>query len=130
MILHPTLLITDDDRAFRETLRDVFAPRGFETHLAADGVEALQIVRYQPVHVLLLDMHMPQITGLETIRRLRATSIHAPCILMSAQLDPEVVKEANREQVFSVLAKPFSIATITQLVRDALQQAYAWGTPR
>ena len=124
MIVTPALLITDDDRAFRETLRSVFEPRGFATLLAADGLEALRIVRSHAVHILLLDMHMPQLNGLETIRRLRESAVNVPCILMSAKLDQEVVEAAKEERVFSILSKPFSVATITNLVRDALQQAY------
>jgi CheY-like chemotaxis protein len=126
MIETPSLLITDDDRSLRETLRAVFEPRGYEIHLAADGVEALHIVQFQVIHILLMDMHMPQLTGLETIRRLRQTSVQAPAILMSAQLDDCTVHAAQQEQVFSVLAKPFSVATILTLVRNALAHTYHW----
>lgn len=70
-ILAPSLLITDDDLAFRETLQTVFEPQGFRTLTAADGEEALAIVESQEVHLALLDMHMPKLTGLETIRRLK-----------------------------------------------------------
>src|SRR5688500_6906858 len=98
-IVTPSLLITDDDRDFRETLRSVFEPRGFETLLAADGQEALEIMQAHPVHVLLDDMHMPRLTGLETIRRLRELSRPIPAILMSAELDPRIRQEAEEEHV-------------------------------
>ena len=68
LIETPSLLITDDDPGFRETLRVVFEPRGFRTLLAGDGEEALQIVHQEQVHVVLLDVHMPKLTGLETLR--------------------------------------------------------------
>jgi CheY-like chemotaxis protein len=125
-MITPALLITDDDRAFRETLRSVFEPRGFCTLLAGDGREALDIVRSQAVHLALFDLHMPLLDGLETIRQLRVSANHMPCILMSAKLDQGVVDAAREEQVYSVLSKPFSISKITSLVRDALQQAYPW----
>src|SRR3954452_18393868 len=67
----PRLLITDDDRDFRETVAGVLADRGFETLQAADGEEALSIVCRQEVYLLLLDMQMPRLSGLETIERLR-----------------------------------------------------------
>ena len=69
----PSLLITDDDRDFRETLSEVFDRRGFRTLLASDGEQALDIARRETVHLLLTDMHMPRLTGLETIRRIRDT---------------------------------------------------------
>jgi CheY-like chemotaxis protein len=67
----PRLLITDDDRDFRETVAGVFADRGLETLQAADGEEALELVKSHEIHLLLLDMQMPRITGLELIERLR-----------------------------------------------------------
>src|SRR5437764_3417607 len=71
----PRLLITDDDRDFRETLAGALADRGFETLQAADGEEALKIVCRQEVHLLLLDMQMPRLSGLETIERLRSLDV-------------------------------------------------------
>jgi two-component system chemotaxis response regulator CheY len=129
MIESPTLLITDDDQAFRETLRDVFAPRGFATMMASDGSETLEIVRHHSVHLLLVDMHMPRLTGLDTIRQLRAAAVQTPCILMSARLDPQTVAAAQHEGVFSVLSKPFSIRTLTALVAEALARVYHWPAP-
>lgn len=70
-LITPRLLITDDDRDFRETVAGLLTERGFETLQAADGEEALQIVCRQKVHLLLLDMQMPRLSGLETIERLR-----------------------------------------------------------
>jgi CheY-like chemotaxis protein len=69
-LVTPRLLITDDDRDFRETVAGVLTDRGFETLQAADGEEALEIVVRQEVHLLLLDMQMPRLSGLETIERL------------------------------------------------------------
>jgi CheY-like chemotaxis protein len=122
----PCLLITDDDRDFRETLRDVFEPRGFHTLLAGDGEEALEIVQRQQVHVVLMDMHLPRITGLETIRRAREFRATLPCILVSAALDESIVKEARQSNVFSVLPKPLRRVQITEVVRQALQVTYDW----
>src|SRR5438067_13347436 len=71
LLTPPRLLITDDDRDFRETVAGMLSDRGFETLQAADGEEALKIVCRQEVHLLLLDMQMPRLSGLETIERLR-----------------------------------------------------------
>ena len=102
----PSLLITDDDQDFRETLQAVFEPRGFRTLLAADGEEAVDIVRSNKVHLVLCDMHMPKMTGLEAIRTVHQMFKDLPCILMSADLDEDIVREAKSVQVFSVLPKP------------------------
>jgi CheY-like chemotaxis protein len=122
----PSLLITDDDPGFRETLRVVFEPIGLRTILAADGEEALKIVHQETVHIALLDMHMPRLTGLETLRMLKEFRAMLPCILLSAQLDDMIVEQARRADAYSVLSKTLSIRQITGVVRQALQRTYAW----
>jgi DNA-binding NtrC family response regulator len=122
----PSLLITDDDRGFRETLRIVFEPRGFKTLLAGDGEEALKIVRTQKVHLVLLDVHMPKLSGLETLRLVKQFRAMLPCILMSAKLDEMILEEARRAEAFSVLAKPITLQQITGTVEDALRRVYNW----
>lgn len=122
----PSLLITDDDPGYRETLRVVFEPRGFRTILAGDGEEALRIVRSQTVHLVLLDMHMPRLTGLETLRLLKEFRAMLPCILLSAQLDDLIIEQAQRAHADFVLAKTVTIGQITNTVRQSLQRTYAW----
>jgi CheY-like chemotaxis protein len=122
----PSLLITDDDDDFRETLRGVFEPRGFRTLLAGNGEEALDIVHTQEVHLILLDVHMPKLTGLETLRLVKQFKALLPCILLSAELDEFILEEARREHAFSVLAKPVTLRQLTGVVQQALEWAYNW----
>ena len=122
----PSLLITDDDREFRETLQVGLEPRGFRTLLAGDGEEALHIVRSQEVHLVLLDMHMPKLTGLETLRLLKQFRSMLPCILLSARLDELMIEQARLARAFSVLAKPITLAQLTGTLRQALRRTYDW----
>ncbi len=125
----PCLLITDDDRAFRETLREVFVPRGFRTFMAADGQQAVSIVRQNDVHLVLMDLHMPGLTGLETARRVKAHRAELPCILISGALNEEVLAEAEQVPVYSILAKPISVSKVTDTVNLALREVYDWLPP-
>ncbi len=118
-------MITDDDRDFRETLRGLFEPR-FRTLTAGDGEEALDIVRTHEVHLVLLDMHMPKLTGLETLERVRQMKSLLPCILISAGLDESIIRRAELAQAFSILAKPVSRRQITSVVDAALRRTYNW----
>ena len=122
----PTLLITDDDPGFRETLRVIFEPRGFHTLLAGDGEEALEIVHQERIHLVLLDMHMPKLTGLETLRQLKEFRAMLPCILLTAQLDDRIVEQARMAHAYSVLSKTLTLRQITGVVFQALQRTYAW----
>ncbi len=127
MVISPSLLITDDDRDFRETLRDVFQPLGFRTLLAADGEEALEIVLKSEVHLVLMDMHMPRLTGLEAISQIKRIRSRLPCILISGQLDDEI---RRRVEAFDILAKPVSRAEVTHSVTKALEVTYNWTVDR
>ena len=124
MIGTPQLLISDDDRDFRETLRTVFERRGISTVLAADGAEAVQIVREESIHVVLIDMHMPKLTGLEAIRKIKEIQMTVPCILISAALDDELREQA--EDAFSLLEKPVHFQIVSKVVHAALKSAYGW----
>ncbi len=122
----PSLLITDDDPAFRETLQRVLEPVGYRTLLATDGEQALEIVRTQQVHVALLDMHMPKLTGLELLPILHQFKSLMPCILISADADEVLCREARRAHAYSVLSKPVSRRKIREVVAQALRLAYNW----
>ncbi len=126
MLQSPSLLITDDESGFRETLQGVFEPEGFRALLASDGEEALQIVRTREVHLVLLDMHMPKLTGLETLRLLKQFRALLPCILLSARLDDLIIEQARLAQAFSVMAKPITRRQLTGIVRQALRRTYDW----
>ena len=122
----PTILITDDDRAFRETLQSVFAPRGFTTYLAADGAEAVEVIRNERIHVALLDMHMPRLTGLEAVYAAREINTVIPFVLMTAALDEAIRREAEDANLFNVLEKPVELSVVTSVVADAFRQTYDW----
>jgi two-component system chemotaxis response regulator CheY len=126
IVTTPSILITDDDRGFRETVRGMLEPRGFRTVTASSGEEALKIVSIEPVHLLLLDMHMPRLTGLETVHRIRALNSRLPCVLLSAALDEMIIRQARLVDVFAILAKPVSRHDITNTVDEALRRIYGW----
>src|SRR2546421_9291639 len=103
-----SILITDDDSACRETLRDIVESDGFRTLLAASGEEALDIIREEPVHLALLDMHMPTLTGLETLELVRQVNAMLPCILVTADANEGLLRQAFRARAYSVIPKPVS----------------------
>ncbi|HEX5106540.1 MAG TPA: response regulator, partial [Pirellulaceae bacterium] len=103
MILEtPRLLITDDDRDLRSTMAGLFQSRGFDTLEAGDGEEALEIVGRQEIHLLLLDMQMPRMNGLETVRRLKELELALPMpwILLSGALDERIIEQAREAAAF------------------------------
>jgi CheY-like chemotaxis protein len=94
--------------------------------VASDGAEALEIVHAERVHLLLLDMHMPRLTGLETLSLVKQFRAMLPCIMISADADEAMVQQALRLRAFSVLSKPISRLRIISTVEGALRIAYNW----
>ena len=117
------LLIVDDDAAFRETLRHILEPF-FELAEASSGEEAIAIVEYRTIDIALLDMNMHELTGLETLRILKSFNEVAPCILITADVSEELVRDAEEADAFSVLAKPVSKRDLVVTVSTALEVAY------
>ncbi len=115
------LLITDDDRDFRESLAEGLNRRGFETILAADGQEAIDNIKHETIQLLMLDIHMPRLGGLETLAEVRRFGMQLPCILMSANLDYGILRQANSLNLTSVIAKPFSLKVIAAIIDGIMQ---------
>ena len=122
-----SILITDDDRGCREALRDIVAEEGYSTLLAESGEEAVDIVRDEPVHLALLDMHMPRLSGLETVQLVRQFNAVLPCILVTADANEGLMRQAFRARAYSVIPKPVSKNVVLYTVVRALGRVYGPG---
>jgi CheY-like chemotaxis protein len=119
-----SILITDDDPAVRETFREIFEPVGYRTLLAESGEEAIDIVQGQDVHIVLMDMHLPKLTGLETMEIVRQIKGLLPMILISAEHSDSLLRKALSAKAFCVLAKPVSKNAVIYVVTRALEKFY------
>jgi len=119
-----SILITDDDRGCREALRDIVEPEGYRTLLASSGEEAVDIVREEHVHLALLDMHMPTLTGLETLQLVRQINAVLPCILVTGDATERLMRQALTAHAYSVIAKPVSKNVVLYTVVRALLRVY------
>ena len=119
-----SILITDDDPAVRETFREIFEPVGYRTLLAESGEEAIDIVQGQDVHIVLMDMHLPKLTGLETMEIVRQIKGLLPTILISADHDDNLLRKALSAHAFCVLAKPVSRNVVIYVVSRAIEKFY------
>ena len=119
-----SILIADDDGSCREALREIVEPEGFRTLLASSGEEALDIVRGRPVDLLMLDLHMPRLSGLETLQVLRQFNALLPAILVTGDPNERVVRQAYQARVYSVIPKPVSKNIVLYTVLRALARSY------
>jgi CheY-like chemotaxis protein len=110
-----TVLVVDDEPSHRRLLRLLLEEAGYAVELAADGVQALQVLERSSVQVMLLDLHMPRMDGRECAARLGARGSHLPLVLMST--DGEVRAWAREVPQARVLAKPFKAAELLSVVQ-------------
>lgn len=121
-------LIADDDPDFRETLRLVLEPF-LSTVEARSGEEAIDIVQQRSVDIVLVDMHMHVLTGLETVRLVKQFRAVIPCILITADATEELRRDAQLVAAYSVLKKPVTRRELVTEVSIALQSAYGDAEP-
>ncbi len=126
MMVVPRLLITDDDLAMRMAIADVFRGLGVEISLASDGDEAIALIDEGEIHLILVDVHMPRVSGLDVMRHVRSRNSMLPCILMSGAVDELIEREALQMRVYRVLSKPIRAVTLRQTVMQGLRDAYGW----
>ena len=119
-----SILIADDDSGCRDALRSIVEPEGYRTVLAGSGEEALDIVHEQPVDLALLDMHMARLTGLETLELVRQFNALLPCILVTADANEVLIRQAFRARAYSVIPKPVSKNVVLYTVVRALVRVY------
>ncbi len=119
------LLITDDNAAFRQVLREVLEDRPFLIlHEAESGEEAVDVVKRQRIDIVLLDMHMHVMTGIETMRELKRMDFTRPCILITSDTSEDVKRDAREADAFTVLKKPVPRLELVETVSNALVTAY------
>src|SRR5262245_33447926 len=125
-----SVLIADDDRGNREALGEALEQRGFRTVLAEDGGRAVELVQVDLIHLVLFDMQMPRLTGLEAFAVIRQTLDRVlPAVLMTADATSDLIRRAFQAQVFSVIPKPVNLNIVLNTLNRALAQAYGSTRP-
>ena len=104
-----SVLIVDDNPAMTSAMFDILVFEGFETYLASSGAQALQILHDHPVDVLLTDVIMSEMDGVELYRRTRQDYPHLITILMTAYAADELIQQGMAEGIKTVLTKPIDI---------------------
>ena len=120
-----SILVVDDDRATREVLRSVLEKAGYSVTVASDGLEALKVLRSRRFDVLLLDVWMPRMTGLDLLARLRTRKTRPRVVVMTSDDAPGTLLEAVRQQAFKYMHKPVEAAVLLQAVQDVLHSQEA-----
>ena len=119
----PTVLLIDDDPDFRSMLRRTLVRDGYAVQEAENGREGLKVLELSSVDVVVTDIIMPDMEGIELILQLRRTRPELPILAMSAggRIGPDsYLYLAERSGATRTIAKPFSIGPFLELVREVL----------
>src|SRR5215471_12620143 len=119
----PRILIVDDDAGQRSLLDSFLRGQGFETLVVDSGEKALEALRSQPVNMMISDVRMPGMTGLETLRRARQEHAILPVLLVTAYADIRDAVGAMRDGALNYLAKPIDLDELLRHVQQATGQA-------
>lgn len=115
----PGILIVDDDPGQRSLLHSFLTSQGFHTVVASSGEQALELLRQEDVHLMISDVRMPGISGLETLRRARKDHPQLPILLVTAFADIREATGAMRDGALNYLSKPIDLDELLALVRQA-----------
>ena len=115
------ILVVDDDRTTRHVLQKVLAGAGFGASIAKDGMEALDLLQKRRFDLLLLDVWMPRMNGLDLLARLRSRKARPRVVIMTSDDAPGTLLEAVRQQAFRYVHKPIEAQALLQTVRETLK---------
>ena len=117
-----SILIVDDERGIRETLSAVLRDEGFSPDAVASGEECLKAIACRVYGCVLLDVWLPGIDGLETLRQIRDSNCDAAVVIISGHGNIETAVRATKLGAFDFIEKPLSIEKTVLTVRNALRQ--------
>ena len=116
------ILVIDDDPTVRDALKLVFESKGYDVELAENGGDGIKTAAARLFRVAIIDLFLPDMSGLQAIKVIRAQQPEMPIVLITGNGTPQAFADARRLGVVGLLAKPFSPDDILQLICRALER--------
>ncbi|MCX7149592.1 MAG: sigma-54 dependent transcriptional regulator [Rhodocyclales bacterium] len=115
------ILVIEDDTTIRVTLRDVLQKQGYQVDLAEDGTEGLELSRKRFYGLTMLDLHLPDMHGLEVLKAMRESDPDALVVIMTAFPEVRTAVDCVKAGAYDYLNKPFELDDLKEIVRRALE---------
>lgn len=103
------ILVVDDDQAVCNMLKKFLVQKGYEAIIASSGEEALRKVKTEKPHIVLLDIRMPKMDGLETLKRIREINKDVGVVMITAIKDEKTAKKCMEWGAYDYITKPISL---------------------
>jgi CheY-like chemotaxis protein len=126
------ILVVDDQREVRSAVQRALERGGHEVMVAVDGLDGVRAVRSAPVDLALIDIHMPEMDGIELLINFKAAAPSMPVIVMSGSEQSrrlDLLKDASLLGATGILAKPFTLEELREAVTRALDQVPGGNRP-
>lgn len=118
----PKLLIVDDETDVREFARRFFTKRGIDVSVAGGGEEALRMISLARPDLILLDVRMEGLSGVDVLRKMRSRKDNTKIIMVTGVEDEEVVREAKKWGVTDYIHKPLVLEELERIVMAELKK--------
>lgn len=114
------ILVVDDDKDFCRNAGDILELKGYEVTAAYEGFKALELVKQNGFGLVLMDVRMPGMDGVETFKKIKEIAPDTPVIMVTAYAVEELMREALQEGAFGFLRKPLDFDKLFQLIKNAI----------
>lgn len=115
------VMVIDDEHTLIDLLAEILSPRGFEVSRFSDPVEAVSKLDEIKPDVILTDIQMPIMSGLDVLKKVRETRPDLPVVFISGHADKNILLQAIESGVYAVLEKPFHMADVVEVCRNAIE---------
>jgi two-component system response regulator PilR (NtrC family) len=117
----PRLLVIDDEKSMRDLMEMTLRKDGYQVDVASDGANALDLIRSIPYDLILTDVRMPQVSGIEILKKVKETSPETVVVVFTAYASAETAVEAMKNGAHDYITKPFKVVDIRATIRNALE---------
>lgn len=117
------ILVVDDERSIRNTLKDILEYEKYEVDLAEDGKKALEIVRGAEYDIILCDIKMPGLDGIEVLERLNILAPDTPVVMISGHGNIDTAVESIKKGAFDYIEKPLDLNRLLITIRNAMDKS-------
>lgn len=125
----PTILIVDDELSMREFLKILLEKEGYTALTASDGEKAFEVIKNNKIDLVISDIRMPGMGGLELLDRVKKDKNKLPFIMITAFASPEDAVQAMKNGAYDYITKPFKVSEINTIIASALSSTSTWEQP-
>jgi two-component system, NtrC family, nitrogen regulation response regulator NtrX len=119
----PRILVIDDERSIRNTLKEILEYEKFDIELAEDGIKGLEIVNSMKIDAILCDIKMPKMDGIEVLNHIIQDHTDVPVVMISGHGDIDTAVEAIKKGAFDFIQKPLDLNRLMVTLRNALDRS-------